>query len=197
LPEYVTISKECIDFFEKQKIAVEELIEVYSYIELLCFKPIIENLRGHYKGKIDVKLGENIIKLFDSKKLKIITKTSLATACRKLISRYLVSTRDDTDYSEKNKLDLYLQREEMWDLEIWKKHEDKILEELGLLGSLDLTLGQAYELYNLLGGDEKIALEGIKLKNEEDKQENDEKGNDDLGEQKILKKEKKKKKIKY
>ena len=46
---------------------------------------------------------EKILKLFDGKKLKIITKMNLASACRKLISRYLVSTREDIDYNEKNK----------------------------------------------------------------------------------------------
>jgi hypothetical protein len=197
LPDYVTISKECVDFFQKQKITVAELIELYSYIELLCFKPIIKNLRKHYKQKIDVDKAEKINKLFDERKIKIITKTSLATACRKLISRYLVSTRDDTDFSENNKLDLYLKREELWNLETWKNLEDKITQELDILGKEELTLGQSYELYNLLGGDEKIALEGIQLKNEEDKQDNDEKANEDLGEQKIIKKDKKKKRIKY
>jgi hypothetical protein len=45
LPYYVNISKECIDFFENQNLEVNEIFGVYSYFELLCFKPIVNNLR--------------------------------------------------------------------------------------------------------------------------------------------------------
>ena len=176
LPEYVTLSQECIKFFEVQKLKVEDLAEVYSYIELLCFKPIISNLREYYKKIIDDQKKEKILKLFEDKKFKVITKIHLASACRKLISRYLVSTRDDTDYSENNKLVLYLDRDEIW-TELWKekdkmneeekiKEEEKFREDLETLRKEDLILGQSYELYNLLGGDKSKELEGIKIENE-------------------------------
>lgn len=122
LPEYVTLSPECIDFFKNQKLKVEDITEVYSYIELLCFQPIIANLRDYYKKPIEKEKADDILKLFEDKKFKVITKVHLASACRKLISRYLVSTRDDTDYSENNKLVLYLDRDEMW-TELWKEKE--------------------------------------------------------------------------
>ena len=188
LPDYVILTKECKEFFEKQNLKVEELTAVYSYFELLCFKPIIDNLRDHYKKKIDEKKAENILKLFKENRFKVIKKISLASACRKLISRYLVSTRDDTDYSENNKLDLYLDREEMWS-EIWKDKEEEIKEDLEILRKEELTLGQSLELYNLLGGDQRKALEGIKLKNneeEEEKEDNNEKPKEDAEENKFV-----------
>ena len=167
LPENVTLSSECIDFFKNQKLKIEEIVEVYSYIELLCFKPIIENLRDYYRKKIEDKKAGNILKLFEEKKFKVITKIHLASACRKLISRYLASTRDDTDYNENNKLVLYLDRDEMWS-ELWKekdklKEEEKLNEDLEILRKEDLILGQSFELYNLLGGDESNVLKGIKI----------------------------------
>ena len=55
LPEYVNISKECQTFLDKQTLKVEDIVGVYSYFELLCFKPIIDNLQGHYKRKIEEK----------------------------------------------------------------------------------------------------------------------------------------------
>ena len=180
LPEYVALSPECIDFFKNQKLKVEEITDVYSYIELLCFQPIIANLRDYYKKKIDEDKANSILKLFEEKKFKVITKIHLASACRKLISRYLVSTRDDTDYSENNKLVLYLDRDEVW-TELWKekdkmKEEEKNMEEenfkedLEILRKEDLILGQSYELYKLLGGDESKALEGIKTDNDKEKE---------------------------
>ena len=170
LPEYVSLSPECIDFFKNQKLKIEEITEVYSFFELLCFQPIIANLRDYYKQKIEEEKGKEILKLFEENKFKVITKVNLASACRKLISRYLVSTRDDTDYSENNKLVLYLDRDEMW-TELWNekdkmKEEEKFTEDLELLRKEELILGQSYELYNLLGGDERKALEGIKTEDD-------------------------------
>jgi len=180
LPEYITLSPESIDFFKNQKLKVEDITEVYSYIELLCFQPIIANLRDYYKKPIEEEKAKDILKLFEDKKFQVITKIHLASACRKLISRYLVSTRDDTDYSENNKLVLYLDRDEIW-TELWKEkdnlneeeknlEEEKFKEDLEILRKQELILGQSYELYNLLGGDKNKVLEGIKTEIEKEKE---------------------------
>ena len=190
LPDYVNLSKECKDFFDNKNLKVNEIIDIYSYIELLCFKPIITNLRQHYKNPIDGNIAENINKSFEEKKFKIITKVSLASACRKLISRYLVSIRDDTDYNEKNKLDLYLNREEMWDKDIWKQSNNVIESDLQILSKNELTLGQCFELYNLLGGDENEAYKDIIVKNEDDKEDNN--AHKDEGNAKFVKRKKRK-----
>ena len=79
-PEYVNMSKECEEFFKEKDYNVEELIEIYSFFVLLCFKSIIKNLREYYTEKIDVNLSDIIIKLIDEKKLNIIKKVNLATA---------------------------------------------------------------------------------------------------------------------
>ena len=170
LPEYVNICNECKDFFENQELKVEELIAVFSYIELLCFQPIVDNLRNHYKKTIDGNVEENIKKLFEEAKFKIITKIDLASACRKLISRYLVSTRDDTDINENNPLDAYLGKQELWTKEIWK-NENLLSDDIEVLNKCGLYVSQCYELYKLLGGDEDKVLEGINIKKEEEKEE--------------------------
>ena len=197
LPDYINLSKECLDFIENQRFKVEELVDVYSYIELLCFKPIVDNLLDHYKKIIEQEKAENILKLFNDNKFTIIKKINLATACRKLISRYLVSTRNDTDYSENNKLDLYLDRQEMWS-EIWKDDtEEKIKSDLEILRKEELTLGQSYELYKLLGGDENKVMEGVKIvdKKEENKDEVPREEEDELN--KNIKKKKRRNKPNY
>ncbi len=97
------ISNESFDFFKNIEIKIEELFDAFCYFELLCFKPIIDNLI-YYKKEIDENKGKNILKSFDEKKFCIITKISLASACRKLISRYLVGTRNDLDIDENKQL---------------------------------------------------------------------------------------------
>ena len=185
LPEYVNISKECMEFIQTQQLKVNEIIEAYSYIELLCFTPIVANLRGHYKNKIDDNIIEDINKLFEDKILQIINKVNLASACRKLISRYLVSIRDDTDYNENNKLVLYINREEMWEKNIWDNNKEKIEQDLAILGNKEITLGQCYALYNALGGDEKQAYTDIIIKND-DEDENNQNDKEELN-KKIIK----------
>ena len=195
LPIYINLSKECLDFIETQTFKVEELVDVYSFLELLFFKPIVDNLLDHYKKKIEEKKAQNILKLFKENKFKIIKQVNLATACRKLISRYLVSTRDDTDYNENNKLALYLDRKELWS-EIWKKETEEIIKsDLEILRKEELTLGQSYDLYNLLGGDENKDTKIFNFGSEEivDNVENDNKNElEEVGEGKIRRKNKNK-----
>ena len=160
LPDNINISKECIVFFKNINIKIEELFDVFSYFELLCFKPIIKNLI-FYKKEINDDSSNRILKLFDENKFGIITKISLASACRKLISRYLVGTRSDLDIDENKFLCLYLNREEFWPKELWE-NEEKINEDLVILGKENIIVGQCYELYKLLGGDEILEFDGIK-----------------------------------
>ena len=181
LPKYVTLTKECISFFEDQDFKVCELTAIYSYFELLCFKTIEENLNEYYKTQIDEKIKENILKEFENGNKKIVNKINLSTACRKLISRYLVSARNDTDLSEKNKLFDYLLREELWSKEDWKNN-DLIQNELEFLNYNDIIVGQCYELYNLLGGDENEALKGINLNEKDDKDDDEDEEDDDYEE---------------
>ena len=99
LPDYVSLTQECKDFLENKNlnIKIEEIIGVFSFFELLCYKPIINNLQEHYKKVIEEKDRKEILKLFEDKKFKLITKVNLASACRKFISRYLTSSRKDDD----------------------------------------------------------------------------------------------------
>jgi len=186
LPEYVILSKECTEFLEQPrlKIKFEDLIGVYSFFELLCFKPIINNLQDHYKQKIDENTQKIILKLFDDKKFKLITKKSLSSACRKFISRYLVSTRKDTDYNENMDLGVNLTRYEFWPKEIISD-EDKFTNEISFLKQNKITTGQCFELYNLMGGDEADELKGIKIKKEEEKEEDNEDEDEDEDEDNV------------
>ena len=178
LPDYVNLSKECINFFQDPnlKIKFEELLDVYSYIELLCYKPIIDNLRQHYKKKLEESQAKNIINLFEEKKFILITKETLAAACRRFISRYLVSNRDDTEYEENKLISNYLLRYELWPIS-YIENEELLKQDIDALGKENITIGQLYELYNLMNVNEKKEFEKFI--------ENDEK-NKNKGEGKIM-----------
>ena len=83
--------------------------------------------------------------------------------------------------SEKNKLFDYLLREELWSKEDWKNN-DLIQNELEFLNYNDIIVGQCYELYNLLGGDENEALKGINLNEKDDKDDDEDEEDDDYEE---------------
>ena len=182
LPEYVNLSKECKAFLQNQKLKIkfEEIIDVYSFFEFLCYKPIINNLQVQYKEPIDPEVGKQILKLFDENKFNIITKENLASACRKFISRYLTSSRKDADIDEKKDLKGQISRFELWPKEIPDK-EQEFYNELNYLNNLKdpkneqnkifISIGQCFELYNLIGCDEKLELRGIKEKKDEVKEE--------------------------
>ena len=121
-------------------------------------------------------MQNKILNLFKEKKFRLIKEKNLATACRQFISRYLVSTRKDTDYDENMDLSVNLTRYEFWPKEIIEE-EDIFNNEIGILKSMQLTTGQCFELYNLLGGDETDELKGIKVK--EDKEEEADDDNED------------------
>jgi len=173
LPDHVKLSEDCVKFLQEPalKIKFEDLIGVYSFFELLCFKPIINNLQDHYKKDIKEEDRKKILSLFEEKKFKLITKKDLASACRKFISRYLVSTRKDTDYNENNDLSVNLARYEFWPANFFDKgNEDIFNNEINNLKVIKISTGQCYELYNLLGGDETDELKGIKIKKDDVKE---------------------------
>ena len=68
-------------------------------------------------------MKKKILNLFKEKKFKLINEKNLASACRKFISRYLVSTRKDTDYNENMDLSANLARYEFWPKEVIEDDE--------------------------------------------------------------------------
>ena len=144
----------------KIQIKLKDLIGVYSFFELFCFESIIENLPVHYKKEIDNIKKNKIISLFEEKIFKIISKKPLAIACRKFISRYLVGNRKDSDYNENAELTMNLTRNEFWPQKYFDK-EEIFIQDINLLKIINLSIGQCYELYKLLGFDEMEELKDI------------------------------------
>ena len=123
-PEYLNISDDCKNFFEHfYKFTIEKLFELFSFGELFCFYLISKNLKDAYKINLKKELIDIINDYFNNGVEKLIDKVELASACRKLISRYLISKRSDNDINPDNLLSLYLTKTDLWNLEIIKKND--------------------------------------------------------------------------
>ena len=165
LPTYVNISNQAISFFKNREIKVEQLLDVYLFIELISFNSIAKNLKEKYKKILDNKTIDRIKNLFKNSQFLVIKKSDFCIACRRIISRYLINTVEDIDGNENNSLESYLDREELWNKKIWEKNE-LLKKDLNFLRDYKITISQCYELYMFLKEKEDIELKGITLNKE-------------------------------
>ena len=168
-PDYLKLSNDCKNFFENegQNFTVNKMMNLFFFFEHLCFEDLAETLQPEYKAKIPEKTKELIIeKLLKNKILDdVITVKSLGAATRRLISRYLVGKIQITDINENRDLSQYLSKEEFWEEKIGKLENlmDLVIEKIY---EFKLTVGQAYEFYNIIGEEDRNALN---INNEENK----------------------------
>ena len=177
-PDYLNICDDCKQFFEKfYKFSIEKLFDIFSFIELFCFDLICKNLKDEFKLELEKPLTNEINNYFDDGVEKLIEKKELASACRKLISRYLISKRSDNDINPDNLLSLYLVKRDLWNWEIVKNNE--IFEmELNNIKKFNIKISQIYNLCSLLDPDNyflKYMKLKIKEKKKKDKKEEKEK----------------------
>ena len=151
--QYLKVSNECYNFFLKEgkEFTIEKLMNVFSFIEHLCFKELSDTLQAEYKKEIPKDLQEKIKKkLLESKdKNEVISISQLASAVRRYISRYLAGKRQTVDIDDQRDLAFDLSRIDLWDEKIGKLDnlDDLIVSQIG---EFKLTVGQAYEFYKLI-----------------------------------------------
>ena len=166
-PSYLKLSEDCISFFDNEgkDFELNKIMSLFCFFEHLCFNDLAETLQNEYKASIpeDIKnkIIEKLIKNPD-KEDKIPIK-SLGTATRRLISRYLAGKMQVTDIKEDRPLANDLSREEFWEEKIGKleKLEGILVDKLK---DFKLTVGQAYEFYNLIGEEDRKTLNFIEEK---------------------------------
>jgi hypothetical protein len=163
-PQYLKIGEECYNFFEKvgNEFKIEKLMNVFFFIEHLCFKDLSETLQQEYKKEIPKDLQDKIKeKLLKSDKKDGdnneigFTINQLAAAVRRYISRYLAGKRESVDIDDRRDLVFDLTRIDLWEEKIGKLDN---LEELlfSLIGEFKLLAGQAYEFYKIIEEKDKI-----------------------------------------
>ena len=185
LPNYIIICKEIKDFFDEfSNIKIENLYDVYIFIELLYYDVISEDLRDEYKIDLDKNIEENINTYYNNGTPKIIEKHILADACRKLISRYLVNNNIDPD----NLLFSYLNQKEFWDANLIRDEQYLFEKEIDIISKFNIQIKYAFKLCLTLDKDNilKKNVIGNSLKNEEKN------NNMNNGNKKVIKRRKKK-----
>ena len=129
LPNYIILNEELINFFKKQYelnkdsksklFTINSLIAIFDFFEALCWEEIKNHIPPDYQQKLSEDKEKYIIKYFEIKdKNKIINKGNLTEALRKLISRSISGSRQDTEIKNDAKLKYYLNREDVWNKNI-------------------------------------------------------------------------------
>ena len=157
----LTLSNECINFFnnEGKNFTVIKLKNIFFLFEHLNFNDLIMTLNNDYKKSIPEDIKSKIIHKLISKKdvLNIITIKNLGSATRRLITRYLAGITGIFYTNEHRNLVYELSRGELWEEKIRKLDNlEELLDEI--LSEFNLTVGQAYEFYKIIGDEDKKDL---------------------------------------
>ena len=158
LPYYLELNEKFKNFFNVGKddnqliFTVNTLLNVYKKFEHFCWKETKENINEQYKEKIENNKKIEINAFFKNynENKKLIKKKDLASALRRLISRYLAGKRGDTDIKEDQELIQQMTRNDLWEKNIIDV-EDFQTEIYSL--TFNLKVSQAYEYLEILGGD--------------------------------------------
>ncbi len=143
---------------------INTLISIFELFEHLCWESLKENLVGDYLQKIDPVWAGKIIKHFNNiekNQDKIIKRIIFCTALRRFISRYLTGKRGENEINENNTLLNEIVRPELWkplftELDNFETEIAEIMSVMTDEYDGTLKVGQAFELYNLLGGDNNL-----------------------------------------
>ena len=176
LPPYIILNdflknlfKERYEFMEdKNSFSVNSLVSIFEYFEALCWKDIKNNILIDYQIDLSEESKIYILDYFENKQNgeKVINKKNFTTALRRLISRYIASSREAIDIKSDQNLKLYITKEELWDKYVINTNSfDSEIEEIF---KFDIQVGMSFNLYNLLRGDSLLEREIYKNKQEND-----------------------------
>ena len=160
-PGYLKLSDDCKNFFYKEgeNFTLIKLMNLFFFFEHLCFEDFAETLQPEYKKPIPEDLKTKIVeKLLKQKdEFNPISTQDLAAATRRMISRYLSGNLQVTDFKEDNSLAGQIWRMELWEEKIGKL-DDLMILVFDKMKGLNVTLGQAYEFYKIIGEEDRNAL---------------------------------------
>jgi len=161
-PSYLKISEDCEEFFKNEgnEFEINKLMNIFFYIEHLCFNDLCNNLHPEFKKSINNETKEKIKKKLSNQNNKFYSIKDLAAALRRFVSRYLVGTRQDVEIDEKRELYFELTRLDLWEEKIGQIDN---LEELiqNQLGEFKLKVGQALALYEIIGEEDRNYIKEI------------------------------------
>ena len=136
-------------------LTVNCLINLFEIVELFCWDNIRKNLDKKYLDEINeaIKMQFNLLlnlKQEEENNAFIITKLELCSAIRKFLSRYS-SGKSEENINPKNLLKNYLINGELWPISFDDNEIDNEIN--SIFGNFEITISQAVNLYDYLGGD--------------------------------------------
>ena len=177
-PEYLKIDDKCINFIQDNNFKLNQFMNIFFYAEHLSFQELTKTLNAEYKKPIEEKVELDIKKKLEIKKEddKIPWK-QLAAVVRRFISRYLVGDRQTIDIDEKQSLTFQLSRIDLWEEKFGKLEKlDELIQEK--INQFKLTVGQAYNFYEIIGKEDKNSILSDKKMREKEKEEGENKEKD-------------------
>ena len=160
--KYMKFSDQFINFFQNEgkDIIIEKLLNSILYMEYISFENLKNNIDIKFKETLDKGQQETIKNYFQNlHKDNIITKSEIATALRRFITRILLNN----DYNKNiQNQEIYecLKRKYLWNNKIFNKdikNFDELLKQY-LDKDFHLQVKHSYELYNIIGEEEKKLL---------------------------------------
>ena len=190
LPKYVILNEELLKLISKKhsqsqnnkSFTVNSLVSIFEYFEDLCWEDIKKYIPLDFQETINDKDGRTIQKYFEHNRnnKKLINKNNLSNAVRKLISRYIVGTRQETDIKPESELKLFIIKDEFWSKNI-REDDDTFNNEIFEIFKIKILVGQSFELFNLLGGDEyHLKMSVLNINDEIDNKNTQKKLNSDI-----------------
>ena len=172
LPNYIILNENLKNLFKtkfeyaepKQKIfTINSLVSIFEYFESLCWNEIKKNVPPDYQLNLADEPKKFILDYFENikKEDKLINVKNFTTALRKLISRSLAGSRQEADIKFDSALKLYIFRADLWPLGFIDN--DAFEMQIFEITRDDILIGNCYDLYNILEGDN--YNEEIKKKN--------------------------------
>ena len=165
LPNFIHLSEETIDLFNKTNFSLLKLFSVYEYFELLCYDDFKNNTEDDYKEIIPEEKLKQLNEHFEKKdsigKGYLITRVILSSAVRKFISRFLSGKRNEQEINCNFELFTYMQyREDIWKIEV--RENNNFEREISELIKINILAKNAINLYDVLGGDKILLGEEVK-----------------------------------
>ena len=169
-PTYFKLSPEFLGFFSigEFELTCEKIMNLFFFIEHLCFEDLIKTLQKEYKKEIPedlkIKIKDKLIN--KNKDFDLYTINQLAAAVRRFISRYLCGKLQVTDIKEDRDLSFELSREDLWEEKVSKLDD---LEGIvhNQIGEFKLKVGQAYSFYKLIEEEDDKSFILLNIKNKE------------------------------
>ena len=182
LPNFIIINEKLKNLFKskyeyadpQQKIfTLNSLVSIFEYFESLCWNEIKKNVPIDYQLELAEEPKKFILDYFEKIKNeeKMINIKNFTTALRRLISRSLAGSRQEADIKFDSALKLYIDRNDLWpagfvDSDAFEMQIFEICRD-------DIFIGNCFNLYDILEGDNYNEKIKKKIINESNNNENE------------------------